>query len=313
MRFKAVAAAAVLVLLGVVAPNGVSANPLSGAIFTTLADGSEVNFNHYANKEDVYLDGGPGPGAPQDAAGLPDGTYVFQVTNPNGKTLLSTDEAQCRQFVVSGGIITAVVVTGCQHVTGVDIDHGATTVQLFPYNDTPNNGGVYKVWVTPLADFLANCSALGVADGLSVVDCGLTSSNKHGFVPSDSKTDNFKVKEEKIKEIDTRFFADRDGNGDKTANEEWLLGRSITWTDPIGGSNKKWSYYAPHLQVFNEAHVEAVEDGDHLITLSNQAGCTIGDVTLAGVMLAKAGPQTVKVSIGKANKDLTVFIDVACV
>ena len=41
----------------------VSANPPSGAIFTTVADGSEVNFNIYPNKEAVYLDGGPGPGA----------------------------------------------------------------------------------------------------------------------------------------------------------------------------------------------------------------------------------------------------------
>src|SRR5262249_51824652 len=37
----------------------------SGAIFTTLVDGSAVNYNIYAAKEDVYLDGGPGQGAPQ--------------------------------------------------------------------------------------------------------------------------------------------------------------------------------------------------------------------------------------------------------
>jgi hypothetical protein len=76
----------------------------SGAIFTTLADGSEVNYNIYPNKEAVYLDGGPGPGAPQTAAGLDDGTYVFQVTDPSGKTLLSTDAAICRQFTVAGGV-----------------------------------------------------------------------------------------------------------------------------------------------------------------------------------------------------------------
>ena len=80
----------------------------SGAIFTTLPDGSEVNYNIYASKYDVYLDGGPGVGAPQTAAGLDDGTYVFQVTEPSGKTLLSTDPARCRQFVISDGIITSV-------------------------------------------------------------------------------------------------------------------------------------------------------------------------------------------------------------
>ena len=88
----------------------VMARAPSGAIFTTLADGSEVNYNIYQSKEDVYLDGGPGPGAPQTAAGLDDGTYVFQVTDPSGKTLLSTDPAGCRQFTVSGGIITGMSV-----------------------------------------------------------------------------------------------------------------------------------------------------------------------------------------------------------
>src|SRR4051794_37971734 len=81
-----------------------AASAPSGAIFTTVADGSEVNYNIYQAKEDVYLDGGPGPGAPQGAAGLDDGTYVFQVTDPSGKTLLSTDAAKCRQIVIKDGI-----------------------------------------------------------------------------------------------------------------------------------------------------------------------------------------------------------------
>src|SRR5215471_9660710 len=110
----------------------------SGAIFTTLPDGSEVNANQFPSKDLVYLDGGPGPGAPQTAAGLDDGTYVFQVTDPSGKTLLSTDAAMCRQFTVVGGVITGVVAAGgCEHKTGTDIDHNAVTVQLLPYNDTP--------------------------------------------------------------------------------------------------------------------------------------------------------------------------------
>src|SRR5918912_1106464 len=95
-----------IAVLGCTAAFGVSlrAHAPSGAIFTTDANGSEVNVNQYPSKEAVYLDGGPGIGAPQTAAGLDDGTYVFQVTDPSGKTLLSTDLAQCRQFTVSGGI-----------------------------------------------------------------------------------------------------------------------------------------------------------------------------------------------------------------
>ena len=62
-------------------------------------------------------------------------------------------------------------------------------MQLFPYHDTPNNGGVYKVWVTPTTSL--DCNAPG---------------NKHCFVPSQSKTDNYKVREDATVEIDARFW-----------------------------------------------------------------------------------------------------------
>ena len=62
-----------------------AAPPLSGAIFTTNMNGTRVNQNHYNDKCEVYLDGGPGDNAPQWAAGLPDGDYYFQVTDPSGK------------------------------------------------------------------------------------------------------------------------------------------------------------------------------------------------------------------------------------
>jgi hypothetical protein len=291
----------------------VAAHAPSGAIFTTVEDGSEVNFNHYPSKEAVYLDGGPGPGAPQHAAGLDDGRYVFQVTDPSGKTLLSTDQARCRQFDVAAGIITNVVVTGCEHATGLDVDHGATTVQLVPYNDTPNNGGVYKVWVTFLQDFLDGCAELGVANGLNVVDCGpKTGGNAHGFVPSHSKTDNFKVKETKVREIDTRFFNDQNGNGWRDNNEPWIDGLQITWTDTLGGSNRKSSYYNAALNVNHEAHVEAVEDGTHQITIDHQPGCTVGGVFIDGEWAPQDGPQTVNVVISKRDREITVFIDVGC-
>ena len=277
----------------------------SGAIFTTLPDGSEVNYNIYASKDDVYLDGGPGVGAPQTAAGLDDGTYVFQVTDPSGKTLLSTDPARCRQVVVSNGIITGVVATGCQHLTGLDVDHGATTVQLMPYLDTPNPGGEYKAWITTVEDFLLGCDALGVANGLDVVNCGgKTGGNAHGFVPRHSKTDNFKVGGSP-REIDTRF---RDGN----IWGPFIDGLGIVWTDPLGASNAKWSYLNAALDINHEAHVEAAEGGTHSITIPAQAGCAVGEVYVAGTLQRKRGPQTVKVSISPSFKGDTIFIDVVC-
>lgn len=267
---------------------------LPGAIFTTVADGSEVNFNIYADKLDVYLDGGPGPGAPQGAAGLPDGDYVFMVTNPSGRRLLSTDPAGCRQFHVAAGIITGVLAyDGCAHVTGVDIDHGAITVQLMPYDDTPNHGGEYKAWVTPLANYLCN-------DNLDIVDCG---PGRHGFVNRYSKTDNFKVKMTPIIEIDTRFF-DRYGNV--------IDGAGITWTDTLGNSNNKWSYYNPNLYVIHEAHVETPEPGVHQITVESQSLCpSINSVYVDGEFVG-FGPQTVDVKVSPNGKGYTYRVDVTC-
>jgi hypothetical protein len=299
------AGAVALAVVGLLPGQAIAAGGApSGAIFTTLPDGSEVNFNQYASKDLVYLDGGPGPGAPATAAGLDDGTYVFQVTDPSGKTLLSTDAARCREFTVVNGLITGVVPAGgCEHVTGTDVDHNATTVQLLPYDDTPNPGGVYKVWATLEVNYLAGCNALGVSNGLDVVDCGLKRGVAvHGFIPGNSKTDNFKVQSTVPQEIDTRFY---DPSG------TILDGMGILWTDPLGASNHKWSYWAPQLQIYHEAHVEAVESGTHYIQIDNQPGCTVGNVYVAGNLLGH-GPLTAAVKVGGTKQSFTIFVDVDC-
>jgi hypothetical protein len=287
MRFRIIGllAFALVAMLTSRAGPAVATAP-TGAIFTTVVDGTEVNYNHYAAKEDVYLDGGPGPGAPQDAAGLDDGVYVFMVTDPSGKKLLSTDNAECRQFTVSAGIIVDVnpsITAGCAHNTGNDVDHPpAITVQLMPYDDTPNRGGVYKAWVVKVGDY--GCP-------LDKVDCTMRG-YKHGFNPSDSKTDNFKVKAQAIVEIDTRFFADLNGDGHKQSNESYIDGDTVTWTDTNGATNRKWSYLNLALDIHHEAHVEAVETGTHKISIGNQPGCSVGLVHLDNID-QKSGPQTI--------------------
>lgn len=294
----------VFVLAALCAAGAVYAHPPSGAIFTTLPDGSEVNRNIFQAKEDVYLDGGPGPGAPASAAGLDDGTYVFQVTDPPGKKLLSTDEARCREFTVVGGLITGVVPAGgCEHVTGIDIDHGATTVQLMPYLDTPNHGGEYKAWAVLESDFLAGCMALGENDGLNVVDCGSVPGNLHGFVPGHTKTDNFKIRNPKYREIDTRFIDDSTG--------ALMDGFSVTWNDPLGSSNVKWSYENPALEVRHWAHVEVAEPGVHRITVQDQPGCKVQSFSMeGGVWLF--GPGTIEVTVKNGDKVPTNFLYVHC-
>ena len=173
---------------------------LSGAIYTSLADGTIVNKNLYELDTDVYLNGGPGPHAPAGAAGLPEGWYYFQVTDPSGQKLLSTDPVKCRNFHVSAdGVIDQVgqasllrrirgnlVPVECSHVTGEDQDHSeldAITVQLYPFNKTPNKGGVYKVWATPQDCFEGDPELVNNPE-----------LQFHGFVPSCCKTDNYKIK-----------------------------------------------------------------------------------------------------------------------
>ncbi len=286
-----VAVPAVLAMAAAPAQAAPSTTPLSGAIFTTDVTGVPVNLNIYDNKEDVYLNGGPGLNAPDSAAGLPAGTYAYQVTDPSGKVLLSTDAVACRQFTVdASGVIQSVAASGaCAHATGSDGEDLGITVQLFPYADTPNNGGVYKVWVSPVE--LLDCDAPG---------------NKNCFVPRYSKTDNFKVRVGRIVEIDTRFH--------KPGYADPVDGLAATWIDTNGATNVKWSEYNPAVLAFHEAHVEAAEQGAHQIVVADQAGCVVSTVSAAGQTYSPTnGSVTVPVMVKNHQAgDATYFVDVNC-
>ncbi len=170
-------------LLGaaLIAPAGAAAAPLPGAIWTSLSNGQTVNQNRYDNKADVYLNGGP-----QNCGnnGLEDGDYYFQVTDPSGKTLLSTDAIKFRQIKVVSGVISGTSGLG-NHAVGAGGCDDAKPVQLIPYDDTPNNGDEYSVDMAPAAEVEA-CDGFN-ADSTSLnflKDCKVS-----------SKNDNFKVGE----------------------------------------------------------------------------------------------------------------------
>src|SRR4029453_1080472 len=91
VAFAALVAMAIVVLPAFAAP------PLPGAIFTTDSECIGTNVNIFGEKEDVYLNGGP---AHPGAAGLPDGSYWVQVTEPDG-TLLGKSNGP--DVTVSGG------------------------------------------------------------------------------------------------------------------------------------------------------------------------------------------------------------------
>jgi hypothetical protein len=160
-------------LQGVGVSGSSGSGPLTGAIYTTKGDGSLVNGNVYDSKEEVYLNGGPPPNAPCSAAGLPDGDYYFQVTDPSGTVLLSNDPIGERKVRVTGGVFTQYL--GTTHAVGSGRCPGAISVALFPYDDTPNPGGEYKVWLTRVEDYDPTKGVFG-------------------FLPAKSKTDNFKVR-----------------------------------------------------------------------------------------------------------------------
>lgn len=266
MRFKTVffrAGAAVALLATAFAAH--AAPPLPGAIFTTLSDGSRVNANIYSAKCDalgVYLDGGPGQNAPQTAAGLPDGDYFFQVTDPSGKVLLSTDPQRYRRFTVTGGIITARVAPAApgDHDTGLDVDHGALTIELCPYLDSPNNGGEYKVWVTPVADFAGNPDA---------VDNGYNPGYFHGFLPAASKTDNFKIRARKSACLVIKKFFDANGNG-RIDSGEGYMGWPIRVYDSLGIQIQGLLWTSPDVHKTPELKVCALPAGDY--TVIEEAG-----------------------------------------
>jgi len=163
-------------------------NPLPGAIFTSTASGATVNGNIYTAPQDVYLNGGP---QNTKGAGLPDGDYYFQVTDPSGQTLLSTDDISHRELVVSGGRVYGVPDPAGTpdapynaakfHATGdLNSSNNSIPVQLFPFSPTPNPGGEYKAWLTPVGAYDA-ANANNPADNF-------------GFENPEAKTDNFKIR-----------------------------------------------------------------------------------------------------------------------
>ena len=135
-----------------------------------------------------------------------------------------------------------------RHDTNTDIDHGATVIQLMPFFDTPNNGGVYKAWVVTEDQYVAN------GGDPDAVPSPVKSKGKQigydrddGFGPSrhNIKTDNFKVKgggkDPCPMKLTVRKFHDANLNGIMDAGEEWIIGWGIDITDPLGITNSYWT------------------------------------------------------------------------
>src|SRR5205823_2895036 len=193
-------------------------------VFTTFVDastclngnGSGVNCNIYTFKDAVYASGGP---VKAGLKGLPNGTYFFAVVAPGGQSdpndgasdLLSTDLYTCREFTISSGVLAypTGVSAACPHSTGTD-PQGATAIQLIPYLDTSNPGGVYILAV-----------------------CQLPTSGLQPVVPSDCKYDAFKVRESQVTEAAAPTVT-KDANGSDTFT--WGITKSVDQTKVVDSS-----------------------------------------------------------------------------
>jgi hypothetical protein len=194
-------AAIAMLAIVLAAPTAVRAAPLPGAIFTTDSTCSGVDLNIYGSKADVYIDGGP---AHPGAASLPDGSYYVKVTAPDG-TLLGTS-------VGSGNDTPFVVLNhepaSCYQLAAILIKASDSTPG---YDDTPNDGGEYKVWVSTVA----------------------------AFDNDSTKTDNFKVREGGGGPGDTANlcvdkFYDTNVNGQWDTNEQEITGWQFTVFGTVG-------------------------------------------------------------------------------
>lgn len=254
------------------------AAPISGAIFTSDVDGN-VNVNHYDAKADVYLNGGP-TNDNCDAAAVDDGVYVFQITNPSGSVILSEDDISMREFTVSGGVI----VSANNHAV-VPADCGGVRVQMIPFADTPNNGGVYKAWITRKSDYIANGNT---------------------FRQSDTKTDNFHVIEPldtPTAELTVYKFYDANANGEWDPDEVPLFGWAMTASDVNGVISTQltespdgltsWTGLDPANNPYSV--LEGLGGGTwvHSATIINGAPTEVPPVNPAADLVLVGGQQTI--------------------
>lgn len=261
---------------------------ITGAIYTTELCGEQVNGNIYTSacgqtdciseqtdkkgnplKTGVivspYLNGGPRPiNGECKGQKLPPGDYYFMVTDPPGKVLLNArkqgqnwipeDIEQRRFHVGEDGTIDHYYGSTHNDVNDVVGDCGLR-ISMFDvlnncqyFRPTPNNGGVYKVWITPVCRFEE--AVAGRNDGPN--GNGGTGSEAWtlaGFVSRYCKTDVFKVKEkggkppQKVLAIFGHKYYDLNANGTWDTNggqgeppipnwrvELWLNGQMLAAT-----------------------------------------------------------------------------------
>jgi len=145
------------------------------------------------------------------------------------------------QTKVKGQMVTEVV--DCKHLLGSEYDGAdlaeGDTIQLYPFANTPNPGGVYKAWVSAEHSVQAACDGADFS-----IETGENCNGFFGFIPRWSKTDNYKVKQSTPIldfQIGLRAFHDRnlncaydpDDNNAETLDDELIHSWDFGTTEPI--------------------------------------------------------------------------------
>jgi hypothetical protein len=181
-----------------------------GSLQTTNVEGVTQQ-NDFDQKTEVYVNGGP-----DTTSSLPEGDYYFQVTDPSGGALLSTDGIEERRFHIdANGFIDAYL--GTTHATGTDVGNGAVTVGLASFRSTPNTDGVYKAWITQVENYVPT-----------------NKGSSFGFTTADSKTSNFTVLEPETHVVIGQKFNDLNGDGVQEAGEPGIAGWHVVVIDENG-------------------------------------------------------------------------------
>jgi hypothetical protein len=236
--------------------------------------GSEVNCNSYVSKPDVYVNGGPTGGN-----GLADGEYFFAVLAPgcqnggfldgaNGNlsdTTAGTGESGCsdsgsgggdsvanRTFSVSGGVISAY---GGTHTTAT-AKNGNEIISAFPYDDTPNPGGVYIMAICPKG---ATSPAPCKFDAFKVKGSTICTENCHGTplnvtkdaTPAFTREFNWSIE----KTVDACQVTLLYPNGCQTTHAEKTLNYTVTVTKGEG-VDSGWQVSGT-ITIFNANEAEA--------------------------------------------------------
>jgi len=201
-----------------------------GSVTTVNAGGAPQDL--FLSHEELFL--GAGPTAEPCAAWdyLWDGLYYFQVTDPTGLDLLSTDPVAERAVTIRGGVIASY--EGTTHALGGVNACGSRAVGLMPFAAAGSRcPGGYLVWLTPAAAYEGDPTQVH-----SVCGDGCF----HGFRPELSRTFVARLEEQQQRRNCDRTFCasgikfdDRDGDGVRDAGEPGLGGVEIRVVDERTG------------------------------------------------------------------------------